>query len=98
MTPEPYKSLGWFGDVVVFPLVGLMFICGGLMAAVLGRARFNDQELSYADQPSKFVALIAGSIAVGLVCAGFPIVRWWLTRRRDWSKEETMIWPRGKPD
>jgi hypothetical protein len=79
---EKFKSLAWTIDVVVFPIVGLMFVCGGLWMALLGRAQVNNQELSYAKQPVQFVAVVAGAVAIGLMCIGFATVRMRLSRRQ----------------
>ena len=78
---EKFKSLAWTIDIVLFPIVGLMFVCGGLLMALLGRTQVNGQELSYAKQPLQFLAVVGGTVAIGLVCIGFATVRVWLSRR-----------------
>ena len=81
MNPRQFRQAAWGIDVIAIPFVGVFFILGAIFTALLGRATFNNERITYADSPGKFLLLIAGGVAIGVACCAYGAIRAYLASR-----------------
>lgn len=78
---EKHAAFCWTADVILIPFVGLWFLFGGVLVAVLGRVTINGGLVTWETDPLKMAAVIAGAELIGMLSIGYGLLRYYFGRR-----------------
>lgn len=87
MDQQTFSRAGAFIDLVVFPLVGGLFVLGGLAMTLVERVTFNSRQIEYSQQPREFVLVVLGTVGVGLAAWAYAGIRYWWLRTHPQTAE-----------